>query len=86
MKEVSLEECSSNTYIVTNHVTDEKFLFVYGLVIAKKDDKHDVILDKYNWEYSAYTGRGRNHFLGEGVNDTRKKIESGEYQLKDLNH
>lgn len=86
MKEVSLTEYSSNVYEVQLHVTDERFLFVYGFAIAKIDSNHDVILDKYKWEYSRYAGKARNRFLNEDIKDTRRKIESGEYKLKDLNH
>tara|TARA_B100000780_G_C21065629_1_gene428489 strand:+ start:59 stop:376 length:318 start_codon:yes stop_codon:yes gene_type:complete len=51
--------------------------YYYG---AKK-----IILDEYFWDYSVTTGRYRNEFLGEGIAETRKKIESGEYILEDLN-
>lgn len=44
-----------------------------------------VYLDKNYWDYSVTTGKYRNQFLGEGITETRKKIESGEYRLVDLN-
>jgi len=52
-------------------------------VINHKTQK--TYLDKYYWDYSATTGKYRNMFLGEGISETRKKIESGEYKLKNLN-
>ena len=42
-------------------------------------------LDEHYWDYSATTGKYRNQFLGEGIAETRAKIESGEYILMDLN-
>ena len=42
-------------------------------------------LDEHYWDYSATTGKYRNQFLGEGIAETRAKIESGEYILIDLN-
>ena len=61
----------------------------YKTVIAKKfwpkNKMMRIYLDKNYWDYSVTTGRYRNDFLGEGIADTRKKIESGEYKLKDLN-
>ena len=44
-----------------------------------------VFLDKRYWDYSVTTGKYRNQFLGELIAETRKKIESGEYELVDLN-
>lgn len=45
----------------------------------------EVTLDEKYWDYSTTTGKYRNQFLGEGIEDTRKKIASGEYKLADLN-
>ena len=42
-------------------------------------------LDNYYWDYSVTTGKYRNQFLGEGINETRKKIKNGIYKLKNLN-
>lgn len=44
-----------------------------------------VTLDKYYWDYSRTTGKYRNIFLGEGIEETRRKIHEGIYQLDDLN-
>ena len=44
-----------------------------------------VQLDEYYWDYSRTTSKYRNQFLGEGIADTRKKIEQGVYILTDLN-
>ncbi len=58
----------------------------YDSVIAFKDNNRKIILDNYYWDYSRTTSKYRNQFLGEGIADTRAKIESGEYKLADLNH
>ena len=60
----------------------------YQSVIAERvtwSDRVDVTLDKNYWDYSTTTGKYRNHFLGEGIEETRKKIANGQYKLDDLN-
>ena len=57
----------------------------YRSIIAFKDNKGQVFLDDYYWDYSRTTGKYRNIFLNEGIVETRKKIKSGEYKLKELN-
>ena len=44
-----------------------------------------ILLDSYYWDYSTTTGKYRNQFLGENKAETRKKIDSGEYILTNLN-
>lgn len=44
-----------------------------------------VTLDESYWNYSVTTGKYRNQFLGEGIAETRAKIETGEYKLANLN-
>ena len=51
--------------------------------ISNKTGK--VTLDDYYWDYSRTTGKYRNEFLGEYIEDTRAKINSGEYKLANLN-
>ena len=66
--------------------TDEgKYFQSYRSIIAFKDNKGQVFLDDYYWDYSRTTSKYRNMFLNEGINDTREKIKSGEYKLKNLN-
>ena len=66
--------------------TDEgKYFQSYRSVIAFKDNKGQVFLDDYYWNYSRTTSKYRNIFLNEGIVETRKKIKSGEYKLKELN-
>ena len=58
----------------------------YNSVIAVRNKKTDKItLDSYFWDYSVTTGKYRNQFLGEGINETRKKIKDGTYKLRNLN-
>jgi DUF4097 and DUF4098 domain-containing protein YvlB len=56
----------------------------YNSVIAKKH-KGKITLDSTYWDYSRTTGKYRNMFLNETVNETRQKIASGEYTLANLN-
>jgi hypothetical protein len=45
-----------------------------------------ITLDVRYWDYSTTTGKYRNLFLGENKATTKKKIDSGEYELANLNH
>jgi len=66
--------------------TDEgKYFQSYRSIIAFKDNKGQVFLDDYYWNYSRTTGKYRNIFLGENKKATEEKIKSGEYKLKELN-
>ncbi len=55
---------------------------IQGIPDAKEIE---ITLDKDFWDYSTTTGKYRNQFLGEGIEETRKKIASGEYKLANLN-
>ena len=57
----------------------------YSSTIAKILNSGQVFLDVDYWDYSRTTGKYRNQFLNENMADTRKKINNGEYILKDLN-
>tara|TARA_R100000315_G_C5195400_1_gene114357 strand:- start:247 stop:519 length:273 start_codon:yes stop_codon:yes gene_type:complete len=57
----------------------------YKSIIAFIDNNNKVTLDKYYWDYSRTTGKYRNEFLGEYIEETRDKIKSGEYKLANLN-
>jgi len=64
-----------------------EFFQSYASVIAKRNLKTgEVTLDKNYWDYSVTTGKYRNQFLGEGIAETRAKIDSKEYKLADLNN
>ncbi len=64
----------------------------YDTAIVKRytrsgENKYGVVthLDVNAWDYSVTTGKYRNQFLGETKKETQAKIDSGEYQLVDLN-
>lgn len=67
--------------------TDEGAYFQsYSSIIAFKPyGEGKTVLDADKWDYSTTTGKYRNQFLGESIEDTRRKIKSGEYVLADLN-
>ena len=56
-----------------------------SIICAIGKHSNRTYLDAHYWDYSTTTGKYRNQFLGEGIADTRKKINSGEYILADLN-
>ena len=73
----------ANQFII--YTSEGEYFQSYDSVIAFKDNEGNVTLDSWAWDYSRTTGKYRNQFLGEGIVDTRSKIESGEYKLADLN-
>ena len=73
----------ANQFLVTDDKGDEYFQSYTSMIAKKSQGK--IYLDEYYWDYSTTTGKYRNDFLGEGIADTRKKIETGEYILTDLN-
>jgi len=54
-----------------------------SIIVANNNGK--ITLDNKTWDYSLTTSKYRNEFLGEGIAETRAKIESGEYTLANLN-
>jgi len=64
-----------------------KYFQSYNTVIAfipyKSNEK--IQLDSEAWDYSRTTGKYRNMFLRENKPETQAKIDSGEYELTDLN-
>lgn len=72
-----------NQFII--HTETGSFFQSYDSVIAFIDNNGNVSLDKTYWDYSRTTGKYRDMFLNEGIKETRRKIESGEYSLADLN-
>ena len=57
----------------------------YDSIIAFIDKDGNVTLDQKFWNFSNTTTKYRNIFLDEDTKTTKKKIESGEYELDDLN-
>lgn len=62
-----------------------EFFQSYRSVIAYRDMRGNVMLDRNKWDFSTTTGKYRNQFLNEGIEETRKKIAEGKYVLDDLN-
>lgn len=75
---------SLNNFIINDGKGNTSFQS-YNTLIARSDPAGNITLDRRHWNYSRTTGQYRNQFLGEGISDTRSKIESGEYALADLN-
>ena len=66
--------------------TDEGVYFQsYGTLIAFKPYAGEkTVLNEQYWDYSRTTGKYRNEFLRETIQETRKKIETGEYILQKM--
>ena len=73
----------ANQFII--YTSKGRYFQSYDSIIAFKDNEGNVTLDLYDWNYSRTTGKYRNEFLGEGIVDTKAKIDSGEYELENLN-
>jgi len=72
----------ANQFII--YTSKGKYFQSYdSIIVAVEDGK--ITLDENTWNYSRTTGKYRNEFLGEKIAETRAKIESGEYELEDLN-
>lgn len=78
----------ANQFIINNG-EDGEYFQSYNSIIAYKPFEplgwNKILLDPKYWDYSVTTGRYRNQFLGETKAETQKKIDSGEYELVDLN-
>ena len=57
----------------------------YGSMIVFRPFSGKVQLDSTYWDYSVTTGRYRNQFLNEDKKATQAKIDSGAYELTNLN-
>jgi hypothetical protein len=66
-------------------INGNRYFQSYNTVIAKIDTKGKTYLDKDSWNYSRTTGKYRNMFLGENIDQTRKNIKNGTYKLINLN-
>lgn len=71
-----------NQFIITTE--DGTYFQSYRSIIARRC-KGKVQLDREKWDYSKTTGKYLNIFLGETKKETQAKIDSGEYELTDLN-
>lgn len=76
-------EAVPNQFIITTSLGT--YFQSYSSIIAFRNNDGQIYLDQFYWDYSPVTGKYRNIFLGESIVETGKKIESGEYQLIDLN-
>ena len=54
-----------------------------SIIAATMNDK--TYLDSDKWDYSVTTGKYRNQFWKETQKETQAKIDSGEYELVNLN-
>ncbi len=75
---------ANNQYVLTDPYGNEYFQS-YNRIIVKSSLKGGIILDGRYWDYSKTTGKYRNKYLGETKQQTLAKIQSGAYQLMDLN-
>tara|TARA_R100000656_G_scaffold91727_1_gene66551 strand:- start:240 stop:539 length:300 start_codon:yes stop_codon:yes gene_type:complete len=79
-----------NQFIITEYNNGNKwtrkYFQSYKSIIAFKNNDGFTVLDKTYWDYSKTTGKYRNQFLNENIKETRKKIQTGEYKLWDLNN
>lgn len=77
----------SDAVVIINHRILKGTMFQsYESNIAFVDYKtDDIYLDSDKWDYSTTTSRYRNIFLNSDTKETLEHIESGEYELVNLN-
>jgi hypothetical protein len=88
MKVYNMTSSKGNKIANQFEIYDKKgrYFQSYNSIIAFINNKGQVYLDEYYWDYSVTTGKYRNIFLGDyGIEETREKIKSKEYKLKNLN-
>lgn len=90
MNKVNVENLTSsqgnkiaNQFEITTN--DGRYFKSYDSIIAFIPNNGKTQLDKNFWDYSNTTGKYRNIFLGENKKETQSKIDSGIYELVDLN-
>lgn len=84
---------TENGGVLGNFIKRETFQSYDSIIVVRtvwgenaiKGGRIDIELDESAWNYSVTTGKYRNQFLGEGIEETRRKIKSGEYKLVNLN-
>lgn len=71
-------------FIIIDTDTGIKYLQSLGSIIAKKHDGM-IYLDERYWLSSKISGKYRDQFLNESLEETQAKIANGKYILTDLN-
>ena len=74
---------TKNQFLI--HTNEGAYFQSYNTIIAFIDNAGKITLDEDKWNYSVTTSKYRNKFTGLTTQETKKKIESGEIQLVDLN-
>ena len=72
-----------NQVFITDNEGYEYF-FSCGRCIVKRSPYGATYLNRKYWKYSKTTGKYRNIFLGENLKETKAKIESGKYELVNM--
>jgi len=74
-----------NQFIIENGNGHSVFQSYDSTIAIKQGPGYPVLLDESTWDYSRTTSKYRNQFLGVTTKETLAKIDSGEYQLTNLN-
>lgn len=87
MKVYSMQSPRGNAVANQFEIYDDgkRYFQSYQSIIAVIRPNKKTQLDRKYWDYSRTTGKYRNLFLGENKAQTLAKIESGEYELVNLN-
>lgn len=79
---IKVQQLANNQFII--YTKEGEYFQSYNSIIAFRGMKNIQLDEKY-WDYSRTTGKYRNSFLNENKQETIKRINSGEYQLVNLN-
>tara|TARA_R110000787_G_C13443394_1_gene446717 strand:+ start:55 stop:312 length:258 start_codon:yes stop_codon:yes gene_type:complete len=75
----------ANQFILTGDNGHQVFQSYNSIIAIKQAGDNPVLLDETYWNYSVTTSKYRDQFLGETTDETKAKIDSGEYLLAELN-
>jgi len=88
MRVQNMQNSNGNTIANQFEIFDDKgkwFQSYSSMIAFRPYGDGKIQLDESKWDYSRTTGKYRNQFLGETIEETRAKIKSGEYKLTNLN-
>ena len=63
----------------------QSYQSIIAFVPAVSDGSKKTQLDEHFWDYSVTTSKYRNQFLGLSSKEIKAKIDSGEFELVNLN-
>ena len=86
MRKIQVHNINNRPNQILIVTPDAHYFQSYESLIAMRDNKGKIYLDKNYWDYSTTTGKYRNIFLNENKKLTMDKIKNNTYVLVNLNN